>query len=252
MKIYCFNTKEEAGAAAALSIATTVKNKPDAVLGLATGSSPIPTYNSLVELYQKGELSFAQVKTANLDEYVGLHKNHPMSYAYFMRENLFDRVDVREENTNIPSGVSADPLAECARYDALIDELGGMDVQVLGIGHNGHIGFNEPDSVFPDGTQLVSLTESTISANARFFDSESDVPRQAISMGIGTIMKAKRHIMLANGKDKATILEKAFFGEVTPSVPASILQTADDVELYADRDALSVIIEKHPESVIYM
>ena len=249
MKIYCYENKELAGVGAANVIADIVKNKANAVLGLATGSSPIPTYKALIEMYKNGELSFAGVKTVNLDEYVGLEPTHPMSYAYFMRENLFDHVDVDLKATNVPSGICADPLAECARYDALIESLGGVDVQVLGIGHNGHIAFNEPADSFTEGTQWVTLTDSTIDANARFFATRDDVPRSAISMGIGAICKSKKIILIASGADKAPILEKAFFGEVTPWVPASVLQTLPDVEIYADRAALSVVMENHPEAV---
>ena len=249
MKIFCYENKELAGVGAAGVIADTVKNNPNAVLGLATGSSPIPMYNALIEKYKKGEISFAGVKTVNLDEYVGLESTHPMSYAYFMRENLFDSVDVVLSNTNVPSGICADPEAECKRYDALIESLGGVDVQVLGIGHNGHIAFNEPAEAFTEGTQCVTLTDSTIDANARFFASRDDVPRYAISMGIGAICKSKKIILVASGSDKAAILDKAFFGEVTPWVPASVLQTLPDVEVYADRAALSVILENHPDAV---
>ena len=249
MKIFCFKNKELAGESAAATIAAIVNAKPEAVLGLATGSSPIPTYNGLTKLYNEGKVSFAKVKTVNLDEYVGLTPDHPMSYAYFMRENLFDRVDVDLSRTNIPSGIAPDPEAECKRYDALIDSMGGVDVQVLGIGHNGHIAFNEPSDAFTEGTQLVTLTDSTIDANARFFASRDDVPRYALSMGIGAICRSKKIILLANGKDKAAILDKAFFGEVTPFVPASILQTLPDVEVYADEDALSVILANHPDAV---
>jgi glucosamine-6-phosphate deaminase len=251
MKIFCYENKQLAGIGAAAAIVDVVKNNPEAVLGLATGSSPIPMYNSLIERYKSGEVSFKNVKSVNLDEYVGLQPTHPMSYAYFMRENLFDSIDIDLANTNVPSGVSGDPAAECLRYDALIESLGGVDVQVLGIGHNGHIAFNEPSDTFSEGTQCVTLTDSTIDANARFFDSRDDVPRYAISMGIGAICKSKKIILIANGTDKAPILEKALFGEVTPMVPASILKTLPDVEVYADRDALSVILEKHPEAVVF-
>jgi glucosamine-6-phosphate deaminase len=251
MKIFCYENKQLAGVGAAQTIVNVVKNDPEAVLGLATGSSPIPMYNSLIERYKSGEVSFKKVKSVNLDEYVGLQPTHPMSYAYFMRENLFDSIDIELSNTNVPSGVCTDPAAECLRYDALIESLGGVDVQVLGIGHNGHIAFNEPSDTFSEGTQCVTLTDSTIDANARFFNSRDDVPKYAISMGIGAICKSKKIILVANGSDKAHILEKALFGEVTPWVPASVLKTLSDVEVHADREALSVILEKHPESVIF-
>lgn len=250
MKIFCSKTKEEAGIKAAKSFAAVLKNKPNATLGLATGSSPEPMYSSLSEMYKNGEISFAKARSVNLDEYVGLSADHDQSYAYFMRKHLFDKVDIDLENTNLPNGLAADALAECARYDKLYDSFGGADLQILGIGLNGHIGFNEPADEFTKGTNLVKLTESTIRANSRFFESESEVPTMALSMGIGQIMRAKKIILLANGKAKANILEEALFGAVTPRVPASILQFASDVEVYADEDALSLIIEKHGKDVI--
>ena len=252
MKIFYSKTKEEAGKKAAGSFAAVLKSKPDAVLGLATGSSPEPMYLSLAEMYNAGEVSFAKARSVNLDEYVGLSADHDQSYAYFMRKHLFDKVDIDLSNTNLPNGLATDYAAECARYDALFDSFGGTDLQILGIGLNGHIGFNEPADEFTKGTNAVKLTESTVKANSRFFASESDVPTMALSMGIGQIMRAKKIILLANGKAKADILEAALFGKVTPSVPASILQFAADVEVYADEDALSVIIEKHgKDAVIY-
>ena len=251
MKIYCFETKEEAGEAAAKSVANVIKSSSEAVLGLATGSSPIPMYNSLAKMYNDGELSFASVKSVNLDEYVGLEETHEQSYRYFMNDNLFNKVDINLENTRVPSGIAADLDAECRAYDAYIDSLGGIDVQILGIGHNGHIGFNEPAESFSKGTAVVTLTDSTVNANARFFASREEVPTRAISMGVGAIMKAKKIILLVNGSAKADILEKALFGDVTPYVPASILQFASDVEVYADREALFEIIKNHYDSVIF-
>jgi glucosamine-6-phosphate deaminase len=167
-----------------------------------------------------------------------------------MNVNLFDKVDIDKKNTNLPCGIAEDKAAECARYNALVASFGGADVQVLGIGLNGHIGFNEPSDKFSKGTNVVDLTESTIEANSRFFASKADVPTQAFSMGIDQIMMAKKVILLANGKAKAEILEKSFFGDVTPKTPASILQFACDVEVYADEEALSVIIEKHPDALL--
>ena len=230
-------------------MAAVIKEKPDAVLGLATGSSPIGMYKELIARYNKGELSFAQIKSVNLDEYVGLTADHDQSYAYFMNDNLFAHVDIDKSNTHLPSGVAADPLAECERYDAVIESMGGVDIQLLGIGNNGHIGFNEPADYFTKGTNLVDLTASTIDANARFFASRDLVPTQALSMGIGQIMKAKKILLIALGRGKAEILEKSLFGPVTPEVPASILQFAPDVTVCADEAALSVILEKHPEAV---
>jgi glucosamine-6-phosphate deaminase len=250
IKIYYSETAKEAGKLAAEVIKNAVNTNPEATLGLATGSSPLEMYAALADMYNKGEVSFKNVKSVNLDEYVGLTPDHDQSYAYFMKKNLFDNIDILAENTNIPSGVANDPEAERARYDALLDSIGGVDVQVLGIGNNGHIGFNEPSDIFSYGTILVDLTDSTIDANQRFFASRDEVPKQAISMGIGHIMTAKTIVLLANGKGKAEILERSLFGEVTPSVPASILRFAKDVRVFADKEALSVIMEKHPEALI--
>ena len=243
-------TNEEASISAAQVIAEIVKAKPDCVLGLATGSSPINTYRELIRMNKDGEISFKNVKSVNLDEYVGLTPDHDQSYRYFMDTNLFNHIDIDKANTNVPSGLAADPAAECKRYDDVIASMGGIDIQVLGIGNNGHIGFNEPDSHFPKTTSLVDLTDSTIDANSRFFASRDLVPTKAISMGIGQIMAADKILLLAFGSGKAEILEKALFGPVTPEVPASILQFfGGEVVVCADEAALAVIKEKHPEVV---
>ena len=243
-------TNEEASISAAQVIAEIVKAKPDCVLGLATGSSPINTYRELIRINKDGEISFKNVKSVNLDEYVGLTPDHDQSYRYFMDTNLFNHIDIDKANTNVPSGLAADPAAECKRYDDVIASMGGIDIQVLGIGNNGHIGFNEPDSHFPKTTSLVDLTDSTIDANSRFFASRDLVPTKAISMGIGQIMAADKILLLAFGSGKAEILEKALFGPVTPEVPASILQFfGGEVVVCADEAALAVIKEKHPEVV---
>lgn len=249
IKIIPAENTVEIGKNAADVVTEILKNKSNAVLGLATGSSPIEMYKELIRRCKSGEISFKNVKTVNLDEYVGLEPTHDQSYAYFMNENLFDHVDIDKSNTNLPSGLAKDPEAECERYDAVIESMGGVDLQVLGIGNNGHIGFNEPADSFSYGTNCVELTASTIDANSRFFASRDLVPTRAITMGIGQIMKAKKILLVANGKGKAEILEKALFGEITPRVPASILRFADDVVVCADRDALSVIREKHPEAL---
>ena len=250
IKIIYGKTEKEASLSAANVMADVIKNKPDAVIGLATGSSPINMYKELIRMYEAGELSFKDVKSVNLDEYVGLSPEHDQSYAYFMHDNLFNHVDILEENTNLPSGLAEDPAAECKRYDAVIESMGGVDIQLLGIGNNGHIGFNEPDTYFPKTTSLVDLTDSTIDANARFFASRDLVPTKAISMGIGQIMNAKKVLLVAFGKGKADILEASLFGKVTPEVPASILQFfKGEVVICADEAALSKIIEKHPEAV---
>lgn len=226
---------------AANIIAAQIITKPDCVLGLATGSSPIGTYQKLIEKYENGDLDFSQVKTANLDEYKGLSRTDEQSYYYFMHKNLFDHVNIDPSNTHIPDGTCEDSEMECSHYENLLSSLGGVDLQLLGIGHNGHIGFNEPDSVFPKATHCVDLQESTIEANKRFFSSAADVPRQAYTMGIGTIMRAKKILLIVNGEDKAETVAKAFFGPVTPEVPASILQFHPDVIIVGDPAAFSRI-----------
>ena len=223
---------------AANIISAQVIMKPECVLGLATGSTPIGVYDQLVEWYKKKDLSFLRVRSVNLDEYRGLSSTHEQSYRYFMQTHLFDRVDILPENTHVPNGLAADPDAECARYDQVIQDLGGIDLQLLGMGRNGHIGFNEPSDVFVMGTHLVNLTESTIEANKRFFASEADVPRQALTMGIMHIMQAKKILVVVSGEDKAEAVAKAFTGPVTPQVPASILQIHPDVVLVGDKAAL--------------
>ena len=224
---------------AANIISAQVIMKPDCVLGLATGSTPIGTYEKLVEWYEKGDLDFSQVTSVNLDEYKGLDRKNDQSY--FMHEHLFNHVNIKEENTNVPDGTQPDGEKECARYEELIRSLGGVDLQLLGLGHNGHIGFNEPADAFDKTTHCVDLTESTIEANKRFFASADEVPRQAYTMGIGTIMQAKKILIIVSGEDKADIVRDAFFGPVTPRVPASILQMHSDVTLVADEAALSKI-----------
>lgn len=213
--------------------------KPDSVLGLATGSSPVGIYEQLVEWYKKGDLDFSKITTVNLDEYKGLNRENDQSYYYFMHQHLFDHVNVRPECTHVPDGTEPDSQKECKRYEELVDSLGGADLQLLGLGHNGHIGFNEPAPIFEKATHCVDLTESTIEANKRFFASADEVPRQAYTMGIGTIMKAKKILVVVSGEDKAEIVAKAFYGDVTPEVPASILQMHQDVTVVADKAALS-------------
>ncbi len=212
---------------------------PDSVLGLATGSSPIGTYRQLIKWYEKGDLDFRRVRTVNLDEYVGLPAEHPQSYAHFMRENFFEHINIDPKNTNIPNGMNMDEEEECARYNGVIRGLGGVDLQLLGLGPNGHIGFNEPGESFTKGTHKVTLTEATIQANKRFFADEKDVPRCAYTMGILDIMQAERVVMVVSGEAKAEIVRAAFFGPVTPRVPASILQLHKNFTLVADEAALS-------------
>ncbi|MBQ8648245.1 MAG: glucosamine-6-phosphate deaminase [Oscillospiraceae bacterium] len=226
---------------AANIISAQVIQKPDCVLGLATGSSPIGTYQQLIDWYNKGDVDFSQVRTVNLDEYLALPRENDQSYYYFMHDNFFDHVNLPEGATNLPNGMAEDMAAECARYDALIESLGGVDLQLLGLGHDGHIGFNKPCGEFPKGPHVVDLAEETIEANKRFFASKDDVPRQAVTMGIGTIMAARKVVLVVSGADKAEIVKKAFFGPVTPQVPASILQMHPDVTVVADEAALSAL-----------
>lgn len=239
MKIYKVRDYEEMSRKAAAVIAAQIIAKPDSVLGLATGSTPIGTYKNLVAAYNTGDLDFSQIKSANLDEYRGLTKDNDQSYYYFMNHNLFQHVNIDPANTNIPDGTNSDADAECARYEKVIEDLGGVDLQLLGLGHDGHIGFNEPCDHFDQTTHCVDLTEMTIEANKRFFASIDDVPRQAYTMGCGTIMKAKKILILVSGADKADILYQVVNGPVTPQVPASILQFHPDVILIADEAAMS-------------
>lgn len=241
MKIYKAKDYKDMSRKAANIISAQVIMKPNCVLGLATGSTPIGTYDQLVEWYNKGDLDFSEVMTVNLDEYKGLPRTNDQSYYYFMHQHLFERVNIDPERTNVPNGMEPDAEKECGRYEELIRSLGGVDLQLLGLGHNGHIGFNEPGEAFEKETHCVDLTESTIEANKRFFASADDVPKQAYTMGIKTIMQAKKILIVVNGENKADIVERAFFGPVTPEVPASILQLHNDVTLVGDEEALAKI-----------
>ena len=241
MKVYIGKNYDEMSRIAANVLSAQVTMKPDCVLGLATGSTPIGTYKVLIERCAAGDLDFSQVKSINLDEYVGLSGEHDQSYRYFMNNNLFNHINIDKANTNVPNGLAEDVDAECERYNNVINTLGPIDIQVLGMGHNGHIGFNEPDDHFPLETHKVDLAQSTIDANARFFASADEVPRQALTMGIKTIMQAKKVLVVVSGKDKAEIVKKAFTGPVTPQVPASILQMHSDVILVADEAAASLL-----------
>lgn len=234
MRIIEVESYEKLSALAADIIGAQVLLKPDCVLGLATGSSPLGAYANLVKRYEEGLLDFSQVRTVNLDEYCGLTGNDPQSYRYFMNTNLFDKVNIDKANTNLPNGSAPDMDAESRRYEALVENLGWPDLQLLGIGHNGHIGFNEPGDSFSAAVHTVKLAESTIKANSRLFDKLEDVPTEAITMGVGAIMKAKRVLLIA-GADKAGIVEKAFHGPVTPQVPASILQLHRDATVIFSR-----------------
>ena len=227
---------------AANIISAQVIMKPDCVLGLATGGTPVGIYEKLVERYNEGDLDFSEVTSVNLDEYRGLPKEHPESYWSFMHRNLFDKVNIDPAKINLPDGTNPDAEDACAKYNQIIHAVGGIDLQLLGIGHDGHIGFNEPGEAFELETHCVDLTPATIEANKRFFDGNEDlVPKQAYTMGIRTIMQARKVLMVVNGAGKAEIVKKAFFGPVTPEVPASILQLHPDFILVADEEALSLI-----------
>ena len=226
---------------AANIISAQVIMKPNCVLGLATGGTPVGAYQQLVEWYNKGDIDFSEVTTVNLDEYRGLPKDHPESYWSFMHRHLFDHVNINPARINLPDGTNPDADAACAQYNQIIHSVGGIDLQLLGLGHDGHIGFNEPNDEFDKETHCVDLTEMTIEANKRFFNSIDEVPRQAYTMGIATIMRAKCVLMVVSGKDKAEILKKSFFGPITPQVPASILQLHPNFVLIADEDALSAL-----------
>lgn len=230
MKFIKVKTYEEMSRAAADIIIKQLKNKPDSVLGLATGSSPIGMYKLLAQANKNGEIDFSKVKTINLDEYYGLSGDNDQSYRYFMNENLFNHVNIDKANTYVPSGNSSDPAEECRKYDELIASL-GIDLQVLGVGRNGHIGFNEPAAVFSMGTHVTKLDESTIKANARFFEKEEDVPTMALTMGVGSIMSAKKIILVANGDTKKDIMEKLQKCDIDPQIPASVLKLHQDATI---------------------
>ena len=215
--------------------------KPDCVLGLATGSTPVGAYKQLVQWFQKGDLDFSEVTSVNLDEYKGLSPENDQSYRYFMNHNLFDHINIRKDHTFVPNGLEPDAEKACDDYNKIIHDLGGIDLQLLGLGNNGHIGFNEPSSSFEKETHCVDLTQSTIDANARFFSSLSEVPRQAYTMGIQTIMQAKKIVVAVSGQGKASIVKEAFFGPITPQVPASVLQLHGDVTVVGDEAALSML-----------
>ena len=241
MRILKAKDYKEMSEMAADVIGAQVLLKPDAVLGLATGSTPIGTYEELVKRYESGKLDFRKIKTVNLDEYRGLTKDNDQSYYYFMHSHLFDHINIDKANTNVPDGMEPDAIKAGEDYENIISNFGGIDLQLLGLGNNGHIGFNEPCDEFIDKTHVVDLTQSTIEANKRFFASIDEVPKQAYTMGIGSIMRAKRVLMLVSGKGKAQIVKDAFFGPVTPNVPASILQLHNDFILIGDAEALSCL-----------
>jgi glucosamine-6-phosphate deaminase len=240
MKVLIFDTEKEIGDAAGKKFVDLVKAKSNAVIGFATGMTPVPTYNYMAEEYSKGNVSFRDITTFNLDEYCDLPREHKNSFYMFMMDNLFSRIDVKPENINFLDGNAADPEAESKRYAEAIIKAGGIDIQFLGIGRNGHIGFNEPAGAFTDEAFKVRLTDSTIEANSVYFD-DVPMPRYAMTMGIGSIMRAGKIVFVATGKAKAQAVKAMIQGEVTPKCPASILQQHKDVTVFLDRDAASLL-----------
>lgn len=237
MKFIVCNNYDEMSDIAAKAVAKAVKEKPDCTLGLATGSTPIGLYERLVEMYNSGELDFSNVKTFNLDEYYPISPENENSYRYFMTDNLFGKINVKEENIGFPCGNADDAVEECERYDKQIEESDGIDIQILGIGQNGHVGFNEPADALDMKVHLTELEESTIKANARFFESESDVPTQAITMGMGNIFSAKSIILLANGKSKFKAIQALRDDKITTDVPATLLKLHSNVTVICDDEA---------------
>lgn len=242
MKIIKASDYNDMSQKAADILAEIVQTKPDLVMGLATGSSPIGLYKCLIEKYNQKLIDFSKAKSINLDEYRGLSGDHNQSYRYFMNINFFDHVNINTGNTHVPNGLGDDPEKNISDYNTIIEKLGGIDVQILGMGHNGHIGFNEPADFFTKKTHLVNLQESTILANSVYFEKEEDMPRQAYTLGIQNIMYAKKIILIVSGKAKADILKTALTGHITPRVPGSILQLHSDVIVVADVDAMSSLI----------
>lgn len=239
MRLYKAGNYNEMSRMAANIISAQVIIKPASVLGLATGGTPLGTYKQLIEWYKKGDIDFSEVTSINLDEYIGLSSAHRQSYHYFMHENFFNHININPNNIHLPDGTANDLEKACIDYDALINDTGGIDLQLLGIGTDGHIGFNEPGPAFEPTTHVVSLTESTIKSNTRFFSSEENVPKKAITVGIRTIMQAKKILLIVNGNNKADILKEALYGCITPALPASILQLHPDFTVIGDEEAFS-------------
>lgn len=240
MNIIEFESKDQLGKEAAAIIARTIAAKPDAVLGLATGGTPIETYKELIQLHQAHQLSFKQTKTINLDEYAGLNPEHENSYMTYMKRHLFDHIDLPQDQYFLPNGNAAHLEKECLRYDQLIEDVGGIDLQLLGIGQNGHIGFNEPGTPFNSKTHVVQLDENTRQANARYFSSIDEVPTHAITMGIASILSSKKILLLASGKSKAKVIQYLEQAEIHPDFPASALKLHEDVTVMIDREAGSL------------
>lgn len=241
MNVIITKNYEELSKVAAREMAEVIKNNPSAILGLATGGSPIGMYKELIRMNKDGEIDFSTVTTVNLDEYVGLSGEHPQSYRYFMNDNLFNHINIDKKNTYVPNGLAKDVEEECKNYDSKIAQLGGTDVQLLGIGNNGHIAFNEPDEALVSGTHLTNLTEDTIRANARFFDSIDEVPKTALTMGLGGIMKSKKIIVIASGESKAEAVKAMVNGKISTNMPASMLQMHRDVVVIVDEEAAKLL-----------
>ena len=239
MRVYCAADYNHASRVAANIISAQVIMKPDCVLGLATGSTPVGTYEELIRRYEQGDLDFSRVHSINLDEYRGLAGDNDQSYRYFMNTHLFDSINIDKKNTYVPDGLEPDSEKACRDYEEIIKAHGGVDLQILGLGHNGHIGFNEPGSTFEKETHCVTLSETTRQANARFFSSMDEVPTEAYTMGIGSIMQAKKIVVIVTGEGKREIVKKAFLGPITPEVQASVLQLHNDVILVGDEAALA-------------
>lgn len=244
MKILKTKNYDELSRVGANIISSQIILNSHSVLGLATGSSPEGLYKELIKKYKEGIIDFSNIKTFNLDEYKSLNSEHVQSYRYFMNTHLFNHINIDKNNTYIPNGLSINEIDECLNYEKKISELGGIDLQLIGLGLNGHIGFNEPSSSFTKSTHCVKLSEITLKANSRFFDKLDDVPKYAYTMGIGTIMSAKAILLIVSGKEKADILYKSLFGPITPNVPASILQFHKNLFVVADEDALHKINNK--------
>ena len=247
MRIIKVRNKENLHRQTANVIASQIILKPDSVLGLATGSTPEGTYQQLIQLYQSGDLDFSHVRTFNLDEYVGISAKHPQSYAYFMRSKLFDQINIDLSRTHIPDGMVSNSSRECEHYDELVQKAGGIDLQLLGLGPNGHIGFNEPGISWTRETHRVKLSDATIDANQRFFPSRDEVPRYAYTLGIQGIMQARHILMIVSGESKAQIVYDAFFGHITPRIPASILQLHPHFTLIVDQEAGNLIPDANIE-----
>jgi glucosamine-6-phosphate isomerase len=241
MKIYRAENYPDMCRKAANIISAQVIMKPKCVLGLATGSTPIGIYEQLIEWYHKGDLDFSQVSSINLDEYKGINKENNQSYYYYMQQHFFNHINISQDHTHIPDGMESDSEKACEQYNEIIRKAGGIDLQLLGLGHNGHIGFNEPGAAFEKETHCVTLSQSTVEANRRFFETENMVPKQAYTMGIKSIMQARKIVLAVNGSTKAEILKRVLLGPITPEVPASILQLHNDVIIVADQEALSLL-----------